>query len=692
MRTKQKPSALIFILVLTSYFFIPLLWLVMSASKTGYEVETIPWYKFGQSFLLIENIKTLFVFPGSLFPRWMANSLIYSFSSSIVAVITCALAGFGLAAYSFKGKKIIQGIILFLAMVPSTTLILPLYLMFAGLDLINTPWSVILPNMVFPLGTFIMYYYLSLTLNFEAIDAARIDRASDTQIFFKIVLPSAGPAIAVTFLLSFIQSWNTFFLPLVMLNDPKIFPLTVGLGTSFGGHILLVASVAATIPVLVIFLLLQRFVDVNRLFHQPKQKFQEDILARNSKYADTLPAMTDTSEKLRVPGADGFRAIACLLVLFHHAAQRFNPEESASWIKAAHFAGWRSEVGVALFFVLSGCLLSLPFWNSYVNALKPPRLVEYARNRIARIVPGAWLALIVSTYVAVKVLGGEFQSTRFWSGFFFVYSFYYKTFFPVDTNGPLWTIGLEVWSYICLPIVLITVLRFKRNINLAFAIMFGWIIFLQALQPWIVKRFMTEDYEKGWDFGLTGGAKLWMPYWNFASFFTMFLLGSIAALTISVVRSKNFQNKIVWDAVAIIAFFTSIYIVLRYEIPGTPNSFTLQPYLSPWYPALIALALFSASVGRIFWKVLDNRLFRHIARVSFGLYLWHWLLLIIVERKLPNGYWENGAKNIYAWLGMIVFTYGTTWAIAGLSFKYFETPILRWNRRDIARRRQKAPL
>ena len=140
MRTKQKPSALIFILVLTSYFFIPLLWLVMSASKTGYEVETIPWYKFGQSFLLIENIKTLFVFPGSLFPRWMANSLIYSFSSSIVAVITCALAGFGLAAYSFKGKKIIQGIILFLAMVPSTALILPLYLMFAGLDLINTPW------------------------------------------------------------------------------------------------------------------------------------------------------------------------------------------------------------------------------------------------------------------------------------------------------------------------------------------------------------------------------------------------------------------------------------------------------------------------------------------------------------------------------------------------------------------------
>lgn len=663
----------------------------MGATKTGYEVETIPWYKFGHAFLLFENIKTLFIFPASLFPRWMANSLIYSFSSTLVSVIICALAGFGLAAYSFKGKKVVQGIILFLAMVPSTTLILPLFLMFAGLDLINTPWSVILPNMVFPLGTFIMYYYLSLTLNFEAIDAARLDRASDAQIFFKIVMPSAYPALAVTFLLSFIQSWNSYFLPLVMLSDPKIYPLTVGLGNSFGGHILLVASVAATIPVLIIFLTLQRFVDVNRLFHQPPRRKGQDILARVSKYGATLPAMNETSEKLRVPGADGFRAIACLLVLFHHAAQRFNPDESATWIKAAHFAGWRSEVGVALFFVLSGCLLSLPFWNSYVNALKPPRLVEYARNRIARIVPGVWVALIVSTYVAVSMLGGEFQRTRFWAGFFFVYSFYYKTFFPVDTNGPLWTIGLEVWSYICLPLVLITVLRFKKNIKLAFAIMFGWIILLQGLQPWIVKRFMTEDYEKGWDFGLTGGAKLWMPYWNFASFFTMFLLGSIAALAIAVVRSKKSEGKYLWDAIAIVASLASIYIVLKYEIPGTQNSFTLQPYMSPWYPALIALALFSASVGKFFWKLLDNRLFRHIARVSFGLYLWHWLFLTIVERKLPNGYWENGAKNIYAWLGMIVFTYGATWAVAGFSFKYFESPILRWNRRDIARRRQKSP-
>ena len=398
----------------------------------------------------------------------------------------------------------------------------------------------------------------------------------------------------------------------------------------------------------------------------------------------------DIHKGLRVNGGDGFRAIACLLVLFHHAAQRYNPDQSAKWIQALHFAGWRAEVGVALFFVLSGCLLSMPFWRAYLNSESMPSLYAYARNRVARIVPGAWVALIVSTFVAVKVLGSEFQPFRFFSGLTFTYSFHYKTFFPVDTNGPLWTIGLEVWSYICLPLILGAIFKFGKNAKVAFIGMFTVILFLQFLQPIIIKYFMTEDYEKGWDFGLTGGAKLWMPYWNFATFFTMFLLGSCAALGICLVRKKNLDQKIYWDVLSMVAFIASIYIVLRFEIPGTPDEITKQPYLSPWYAALIAISLFSSAVGVKFWRILDNRTFSYIARISFGLYLWHWLILTIVERKLPNGYWENGANNIYAWLGMITFSYGVTWFIAALSFKYFESPILNWNRVSIAKRVDRA--
>jgi ABC-type glycerol-3-phosphate transport system permease component/peptidoglycan/LPS O-acetylase OafA/YrhL len=688
MRVRTHPLVLGFFIVLSTYFAVPLLWLTMGASKSGYELATTPWYRFGQTFLLFDNIKMLFTFPGTLFPRWMANSLTYSLSSTSIAVLVATMAGYGLAVYKFKGSKYLQGAILFLAMVPANTLILPLYLMFAGLNLIETPWSVILPATTYPLGAFFVYYYLKTTLNEEVLDAARIDRAGEFRIFWKIGLPAARPAIAIIFLFSFIQSWNAFLLPLIMLSDPKLYPLTVGLGTSYGGAELVIASFVAMLPVLVVFLLMQRQVDINRLFHRPVRRNSWVLSPKISHSNGNLPPMTDSAAKknLRVHGADGFRAVACLLVMFHHAAQRFNPDQSAGWIKALHFAGWRSEVGVALFFVLSGCLLSMPFWHAYVNALKGPSLIAYARNRIARIVPGVWLSLIVSTYVAVKILGGEFNPVRFFSGMFFVYSFHYKTFFPVDTNGPLWTVGLEAWCYICLPIVLAVVFKFKRNIKVAFIGMLMWVIFLQALQPLIVKRFMTEDYEKGWNFGMTGGAKLWMPYWNFASFFTMFLLGSIAALGICTVRSKGIDKKISWDYLSVIAIIAATFIVLRFEIPGTPDSFTKQAYLSPWYAGLIALGLFASGVSKYFWKVVDNRFFMHVARVSFGLYLWHWLFLIIVERKLPNDYWSNGANNIYAWLGMIVFTYSLTWAVAGLSYRYFESPILRWNRRDIARR------
>ena len=690
MRVKSHPLAVAFFLILSTYFLIPLLWLTMSATKSGYELTTTPWYKFGQTFLLFDNIKMLFTYPGTLYPTWMVNSITYAMSSTTIAVAVCALAGFALAVYDFKGSKLLQGIVLFLSMVPANTLILPLYLMFAGLNLIETPWAVIFPGTVFPLGTFIIFYYIKSTLNYETIDAARLDRASELRIFFKIGLPAAQPAIAIVFLFSFIQNWNSYLLPLIMLSKPELYPLTVGLGTSYGGPGLVIGAFVATLPVLIVFLSMQRLVDINRLLHGSRRKKEWTLDPKGINGSGSLLSMDALPGKikLRVHGADGLRAIACLLVLFHHAAQRFNPEFSPGWIKALHFAGWRAEVGVALFFVLSGCLLSMPFWHAYVNALKGPSLVEFARNRIARIVPGVWLALFASTFFAVRILDGDFQPLRFFTGLFFVYSFHYKTFFPVDTNGPLWTIGLEAWCYICLPIILAVVFKFKRNIKVAFIGMFAWILFLQALQPIIIKNFMTEDYEKGWSFGLTGGAKLWMPYWNFASFFTMFLLGSVAALAICVIRERGTDQKALWDILSILSLSAATYLVLRYEIPGTPDRFTRQPYLAPWYAALIALTLFSAAVGRHFWRLLDNRLFQHVARVSFGLYLWHWLMLIVVERKAPNEYWSNGANNIYAWLGMIVFTYSVTWAVAGLSYKYFETPILRWNRRSITRRRE----
>jgi peptidoglycan/LPS O-acetylase OafA/YrhL len=153
------------------------------------------------------------------------------------------------------------------------------------------------------------------------------------------------------------------------------------------------------------------------------------------------------SRLLRIPGADGLRAIACLLVVWHHTTQRFNPEAAADWIQSIHFFGMRAEVGVSLFFVLSGCLLSLPFWSSFVNGERTPSIRFYAINRAARIIPAFWFNLIFCTVIAYLVFDQSINWWRLISGLFFINSYHYSSFFPAELNGPLWSIGLEVSCY-----------------------------------------------------------------------------------------------------------------------------------------------------------------------------------------------------------------------------------------------------
>ena len=130
---------------------------------------------------------------------------------------------------------------------------------FANFNLINTPWSVILPSLVNPLGTFIIAYYAKENLPKELIQAARLDRASEIRIFLQLSIPILRPALATVFLLNLVTNWNNFYLPLLMFNDSKLFPLSVGLGTSYGGPGLIMGAFVAMAPILVAFLFLQRF-------------------------------------------------------------------------------------------------------------------------------------------------------------------------------------------------------------------------------------------------------------------------------------------------------------------------------------------------------------------------------------------------------------------------------------------------
>jgi peptidoglycan/LPS O-acetylase OafA/YrhL len=384
---------------------------------------------------------------------------------------------------------------------------------------------------------------------------------------------------------------------------------------------------------------------------------------------------------LRIPGADGLRALACLLVVWHHTTQRFNPDTSAAWIKGIHFLGMRGEVGVSLFFVLSGCLLSLPFWNSLINADPAPSLRLYAINRAARIIPAYWFNLLFCTLIALWVFDQNVNWWRLISGFFFINSYHYSSFFPAELNGPLWSIGLEVSCYVLLPMVLFVIIKTTRRVPFAIAGMIGWICALQLLNPWIINAFMTSDKLKGWQYGFTGGAKQWLPYWNISSFFTQFLCGSLAALVIITLRTRGTLKSFTFDLSAILFATAAILLVAIKLVPGAPDSFTKQPYVAPFYAILMAAVLVSASMSTHIYRILDNKLFRWIAKLSFSIYLWHMFLIVIIERKIFDNYVYYGLTDIWQWILISSIVLAVSIAIAAMSWRFVESPILQFARR-----------
>ena len=379
----------------------------------------------------------------------------------------------------------------------------------------------------------------------------------------------------------------------------------------------------------------------------------------------------------RVTGADGLRAIACLLVVWHHTAQKFNPEGASGLIKAMHYLGMRGEVGVSLFFVLSGCLLSLPFWGAFLGNQEFPSIKKYCLNRTARIAPVFWINLMFCSVVGVLAFNLDFSWSKFLAAFFFVNSYHYSTFFPSELNGPLWSIGLEVSCYVLLPIVLYSIVRVARSFLSALTALFAWITSLQILNPFLIDIFMTDNSRKGWEYGQSGGAKQWLPYWNIASFFTQFLIGSVAALLIVWLKSKEIRGRPLFDVCSLILIGAAIALVALRLNPGSPDPLSQQPYVAPFYAALMASALVFLSKSIYLSMALDNRLFAWLAKLSFSIYLWHVVVMEIIARKFLSTYVYYGLDNELQWILLSGFVLFISTAIAAASWRWVESPILK---------------
>lgn len=258
--------AVAFLVAMAVYFLLPVYWLVVNATKTQSDLVTTNGFWFAH-FALWDNLTSLFARDDGVFMRWVLNSLLYAGVGAAVGTLLSAMAGYALAKYQFKGREVLFSVILGGVLVPATALALPLFLLFANVQQTNTFWSVFLPSVVSPFGVYLSRIFAAAAVPDEIIEAARIDGAGERKIFFGLAARLMSPALVTIFLFQFIAIWNNFLLPRVMLNDTRLYPLTYGLfywQTQISRDpqlqtLVIVGSLVSVVPLIFIFLSLQRF-------------------------------------------------------------------------------------------------------------------------------------------------------------------------------------------------------------------------------------------------------------------------------------------------------------------------------------------------------------------------------------------------------------------------------------------------
>jgi multiple sugar transport system permease protein len=226
------PSTLAVNLVLAVagvYFLLPLVWVLVAATKSPGELFGTFGLWFSDTPRAWENLVALFTQSDGIFTQWVLNSLLYSGLGALVAMILSAAAGYAIAKYAFRGKETLFSIILGGVLVPATVIALPLYFLLNTVGLTGSYWAVLLPSMVSPFGVYLARIHANASVPDEIIEAARLDGAGDLRIFGTIATRMMAPALVTIFLFQFVTIWNNYLLPLVMLNDTKTFPVTLGL-------------------------------------------------------------------------------------------------------------------------------------------------------------------------------------------------------------------------------------------------------------------------------------------------------------------------------------------------------------------------------------------------------------------------------------------------------------------------------
>lgn len=253
------------------YFLLPLFWLAVSSTKSVTQLFDSfgLWFSSG-GFNFVSNLREVFSYGGGVYLTWLANTAIYALVSATGAALLATLGGYGFAKFNFPGKNALFAIVLGSIMVPFTALAIPTYLLLSKINLVDTRWAIIVPSLLSPFGLYLMRVYVQGAVPEALLEAARIDGAGELRVFRAIAFRLVVPGFVTVLLLSLVGTWNNYFLPLVMLNDPKLYPVTVGLAnwnvqaTSGSGslalyNIVITGALLSIIPLIAAFLFLQRY-------------------------------------------------------------------------------------------------------------------------------------------------------------------------------------------------------------------------------------------------------------------------------------------------------------------------------------------------------------------------------------------------------------------------------------------------
>ncbi len=257
--TGYKIFAIIILILLAVFFFFPLYWIITGSFKTAAVINAREpqWFPLAPT---LENYIKLFKQPAL---QWLLNTIIMAVGAMALTCLTAALAGYALAKKRFYGKKVLFTLLVCAMALPKQVIVIPLLQEMSVLHLNNNLLAVILPTVGWPFGVFLMKQF-SETIPTELMEAARVDGAGELRTFFSVILPIIKPGIGALAIFTFVNSWNDYFLQLIMLQERAVFTISLGIARLQGevssdfGLIMAGAAVAA-IPIVAVFLAFQKY-------------------------------------------------------------------------------------------------------------------------------------------------------------------------------------------------------------------------------------------------------------------------------------------------------------------------------------------------------------------------------------------------------------------------------------------------